>query len=74
MGKVSLGKAPWEESELVDKGSPEHYRRLVGKAFDGNATPRDILYMAKALLQLNDEMHELRERLTILERAFKSRG
>lgn len=72
--KVSLPNEPWDHNPKAAQPSQEHYRKLVGKAFDGHVGPRDILYMAKALLQLNDEMHELRERIVVLEKARQFRG
>lgn len=42
-------------------------RALVGRTFMGQLNVSDLDYMAKAILQLLDEMHELRERVRILE-------
>lgn len=40
---------------------------LMGRTIMGQLNVSDLGYMAKALLQMSDEMHELRERVRILE-------
>lgn len=40
---------------------------LVGRVFMGRLNASDMDYMAKAILQLADENHELRERVRRLE-------
>jgi len=49
------------------KPEPDHARKLINAAFCGKVGPQDLLYMARALLQLSDEIHELRQRLKRLE-------
>lgn len=44
---------------------------LVGRTFRGALNASDLDYMAKAILQMHDEMHELRERVRILEAGDK---
>lgn len=43
---------------------PAHDRRdLINAAFLGKITPLDLVHMARALLQLSDEMAEMRKRV-----------
>lgn len=49
----------------ANKCTPIH--ALVGRTFMGHLNVSDLDYMAKAILQVLDEMHELRERVRILE-------
>lgn len=53
---------PWEG---IAPGAPK--ARLIDRAFDGTVTPQDGRFMALAILQLCDELHELRARLDALE-------
>lgn len=44
---------------------------LIGRTFMGRLNVSDLDYMAKAILELLDKMHELQERVRILEAAQK---
>lgn len=48
-------------------GRPSPAGLLSGRVFQGRLNVSDLDYMAKAILQMCDEMHELRERVRILE-------
>lgn len=48
---------------------PAEQQRMIDHAFHGNLGRHDILHMARELLKLADEMHELRERIRVLERS-----
>lgn len=52
---VSLKPAPWDAPPFIQR------------AFAGELHPRDGVYMARAILQLCDELAELRERVRRLE-------
>ena len=66
---------PWELSEddptFWDhnpfKPERKDVKRLINRTFRGALNTSDLDYMAKAILQMHDEMHELRERVRILE-------
>ena len=45
----------------------DHTRRLINAAFCGKLEPQDMVHMARALLQLSDEMAEMRERMRAME-------
>jgi len=46
---------------------PKPVGQLAGRVFMGPLNVSDLAYMAKALLQMHDELCELRERIRILE-------
>ena len=48
--------------------------RIIDKAFTGTTTHSDAVYMARAIIQLCDEMAELRKRVSDLEATVKRRG
>ena len=56
------------------KPPENHARKLINAAFCGRLTPEDQLHMARAILQLSDEMHEVREELRAVKRALTARG
>jgi predicted fused transcriptional regulator/phosphomethylpyrimidine kinase len=66
--KVSLAPDPWTPGKGKD-----HYAEVVAAAFVGKMHPGDALHMARAILQLNDEMHEMREQARIREAALIER-
>ena len=51
---------------------PPNAQRLIDNTFHSNLGKRDVIYMAKALLQLSDEMFEMRERIKALELALNA--
>ena len=73
--KVTPPKAKKPAQEPVEKNAIHKLppaqstpvRALFGRTFMGHLNVSDLDYMAKAILQLLDEMHELRERVRILE-------
>lgn len=77
MNRVTMPPLPWEgvltrhESEVLAP-APKHVRKLILDTFNGKCDQSDLLYMAKALLQMSDEIFELRERMTAMELAFKA--
>lgn len=66
--KVSLPHEPWKPGKDRD-----HYAEVVTAAFSGKIHPGDALHMARAILQLNDDLHELREKFRISEEQWASR-
>lgn len=48
-------------------GRPSPAGLLSGRVFQGRLNVSDLDYMAKAILQMCDENHELRERIRRLE-------
>lgn len=48
-------------------GRPSDTAILLGRTFQGRLNVSDLDYMAKAILQICDENHELRERIRRLE-------
>jgi hypothetical protein len=66
--KISLAPDPWTPSE-----APDPYAKVITAAFSGKIHPGDALHMARAILQLNDEMHELREQARLREAALIER-
>jgi hypothetical protein len=70
---VRLPVAPWDRPKL-ELVQPQPLvaapvQRLAGPVFGGKIGKRDIRYMAQAILQLSDELHEARERIRLLEKA-----
>lgn len=58
------------ENRLVHNrksGRPSDTAVLLGRTFQGRLNVSDLDYMAKAILQMCDENHELRERVRRLE-------
>lgn len=47
---------------------------MATRAFTGNLNVSDLRYMALALLQLQDELHEARERIKRLENGLPVKG
>lgn len=72
--KLSTGKAPIPvESRVLHRKSPNQptlTSALIGRVFMGRLNVSDLDYMAKAILQMADENHELRERVRKLEEAL----
>lgn len=58
---------------LTPQEPVDHTRKLIGRAFNGKMKQADMLFMARALLQLSDEMHELREELRGVKLALARR-
>jgi len=69
--KLSTGNAPIPvESRVLHRITPEQpppTSALIGRVFMGRLNVSDLDYMAKAILQMADENHELRERVRKLE-------
>jgi hypothetical protein len=61
---------------LADPDNPpapvDHARKLINAAFLGKLEPQDMVHMARALLQISDEMAEVRERMAAMEMAFRA--
>ena len=58
------------ESRVLHRKSPNQSTpssALIGRVFMGRLNVSDLDYMAKAILQMADENHELRERVRKLE-------
>ena len=51
------------------KPEPSTKPDFIDAAFSGRMTPEDMVYMARAILQLCDEAAELRQRVRVLEMA-----
>lgn len=78
--RVTIPVAPWDVPttvqnpvcEAVDDAGPVAPRApaslLIDRAFMGRLNASDLDYMAKAILQMCDENHELRERVRRLEK------
>jgi hypothetical protein len=56
---------PGEGIIPINKASPTEV--LLSRTFRGRLNASDLDYMAKAILQMQDENHELRERVRRLE-------
>lgn len=65
----SWDHTPGEGAILKARRSPAGL--LAGRVFHGRLNVSDLDYMAKAILQLADENHELRERVRRLEEGRK---
>lgn len=57
---------------LVAPDPHDHARKLINAAFCGKVGPADMVYMARALLQLSDELAEMKERVRALELVAKN--
>lgn len=57
----------------LKNGRPSPAGVLSGRVFQGRLNVSDLDYMAKAILQMADENHELRERVRVLEDAERKR-
>lgn len=72
MNRPTLPAAPWEGSLTRPPAIPPFMDRLIRDVFTGKTTIADLTYMAKAILQMSDEMAEMRERIKALELAMKA--
>jgi len=85
---ITLSVPPWDipdpKGDVWDQTPPEarisaarHVRKpadkLVGRVFQGRLNVSDLDYMAKAILQMADENHEMRERIRRLEEGLDSK-
>lgn len=61
---------PWEGA--LTRPMPPYMAKLIRDVFTGHVTNSDLVYMAKAILQMSDEIAELRERMRAMELAFKA--
>lgn len=74
--QVALDRAkakPPAENEVTHRippAQPTPASALIGRVFMGRLNVSDLDYMAKAILQMADENHELRERVRKLEEAL----
>jgi hypothetical protein len=66
MTRLSLRPGPWEGNRLRQQLDKTALQSVIGHAFQGSASEQDLEYMAKALLQLADEVAELRKRVADL--------
>ena len=75
MKRVTMPPMPWDadgvtnDQPVILGPAPHHVRKLILEAFTGEIEKSDLLYMARAILQMSDEIFELRERLRCLEMA-----
>jgi hypothetical protein len=67
---ATLPTAPWD----AVPGENKHMKHLINDWIGKKVGPSDMLYMAQAILQLSDELFELRERMKAMELAHKERG
>lgn len=63
---------PWDipeisEAQMAEVAAGPSIAPLAGRVFQGRLNISDLPYMAKAILQISDENHELRERVRALE-------
>lgn len=70
VGTVAESTPPMREIE------PEKAERVrfIEKAFTGTTTHSDAVYMARAIIQLCDQMAELRKRVSDLEAERRRKG
>lgn len=70
---ISMPTPPWEGGAVV---RPVHSPRplserpaeaIIRRAFTGKAEPQDVAYLCRAMLQMSDELAELRERVRGME-------
>ena len=76
MKRVTMPPEPWDVAPrgaepVILAPAPVHIRRLIMDAFTGDVGPADLKYMARALLQMSDEIFELRERMAAMDQALK---
>lgn len=73
---VTVIPFPWEAPKRVEPvlASPQKPNPLIGLTFDGKVSERDLKHMAMAILQLSDELFEMRERIRVLEAAIAAKG
>ena len=75
MTRATLPLCPWDkhritEADLIGHPStraPAHIQKLILHTFQGKVGSQDMQYMAKAILQMADEIFTLRARLDALE-------
>lgn len=73
---LDRAKARAAEKEDIHSIPPNQSKpasALIGRVFMGRLNVSDLDYMAKAILQICDEHHELRERVRVLEDAERKR-
>jgi hypothetical protein len=68
---VTVVPFPWDAPKLVAASEPP--APLVASTFNGKVGKRDIRHMAMAILQMSDELHEMRERIRALEMAVAAK-
>ena len=75
MNRATLPLCPWDkhritEADLIGHPStraPAHIQNLILHTFQGKVGSQDMQYMAKAILQMADEIFELRKRISVIE-------
>lgn len=77
--RVTLPYAPWETppeaiNDAITVPAPHHVRRLIVDAFTGEVDKADLLYMARAILQMSDEIFELRAKIEGIEAGLTARS
>ena len=74
MKRVTMPPLPWDvvppDHPAIIEPAPHHVRKLILDAFTGTVDHTDLQYMARALLQMSDEIFEMCERIKALELAF----
>lgn len=79
MASISVKSAPWEGALVrpsYSSGplSAKPAEAIIRRAFTGRTEPHDLAYMARAMLQMSDELAELRERLRGIEMGLAARN
>lgn len=69
---ISMPTPPWEGAQLRTEHSPRPLsvkpaEAIIRRAFTGKAEPQDVAYLCRAMLQMSDELAELRERVRGME-------
>ena len=78
MAHITLSAAPWEgalvrpaQSARPLSGKPAE--AIIRRAFTGKTEPQDLAYLCRAMLQMSDEVAELRERIRGMEMGLAAR-
>ncbi|NBT33290.1 MAG: hypothetical protein EBT13_15720 [Rhodobacteraceae bacterium] len=77
MKAVTIPPFPWDAvaEKVISEAAPvvepqkSYMGRLIRDTMRGKVDERDMEYMAKAILQMSDEIFELRERIRAMEMA-----
>lgn len=71
--RVTMPPLPWDPlpaANMLAEPAPPYVKRLIRDTFNGKLDGRDIKYMAMAMLQMSDEIFELRARIDALDMAL----
>ena len=72
MEHITLPSAPWEgalvrPAQSARTLSSKPAEAIIRRAFTGKSEPQDLAYLCRAMLQMSDEVAELRERIRGME-------